>query len=512
MMRVISNLKMYKKLLLSPLVAITFLSILGAVSFLGLNDQKNVIRDIFENRFQIYQESTRIMSNIKSVHANIYQVLNLSSIDSDAKVIDELGKQQLESIKETLGLVKSVMARNLTAEEKQYYQSVLQQLTDYRAAAARTIDMASADYNLATTMMRPAVEKFKVLNQNLHGLMDLENRLSREKYDFSMRSFSNTLAIFIVVFVTAILLSLLTSILMTRFLLGMIRKMNRVVKMIAEGDLSQSLEIQAKDEIGQLAQSVNVMRMKIEQAVGKSMFISRSLSESASEQASALEETSASLNQTASMTKQNAKNTMEANQLMNESSKATEQASASMGDLTKSMKDIADASIQAQKIVKSIDEIAFQTNLLALNAAVEAARAGEAGAGFAVVAGEVRNLAIRATEAAKGTSSLIEDIINKVKSGENLVTITNRVFHDVRDTSKKVVDLVGKIAVASKEQSEGIDQINLAVNEMNGATQRNASLSEELSSAMSIFKASDGGEYASSGREHMSTSSELTIP
>jgi len=232
----------------------------------------------------------------------------------------------------------------------------------------------------------------------------------------------------------------------------------------------------------------------MDQAVGRSMGISRSLAESASRQAAALEETAVSLNQTASKAQQNAKNTIEANQLMNDGSRTTEQANVSMADLIKSMKDIADASVQAQKIVKGIDEIAFQTNLLALNAAVEAARAGEAGAGFAVVAGEVRNLAIRATDAAKGTSSLIEDIIRKVNLGENLVTVTNKAFHEVHNTSTKVVDLVASIASASKEQSEGIGEINQAVNEMNESTQRNASLSEELASAMSIFKASEVAE------------------
>jgi methyl-accepting chemotaxis protein len=482
------NLKMYKKLLVSPLVAIVFLLILGIVSYRGLEEQKSIIREIFEDRFQMYQDSAKIMSDIKSVHANIYQVLNLSSINADAKLVEELGKQQITTLQDSLNLINLVMKKNLTNEEKKYYQYCMQQVLDYKNAVIQVVDMAAADYNLATSMMKPAVGKFQILNQNLQGLMDLESKLSRQKYDYAMQSFKTTLIIFIAVFVTAILLSVLTSAFMTRFLLSTIRKVNEVVGMIAEGDLTQGLEIRARDEMGQLAQSVDTMRTNVEKAVGKSMTISHSLAESASEQAAALEETSSSLNQTASMTKQNATNTKEANQLMAASSKAADDANGSMKDLTKSMNEIADASMQAQKIVKSIDEIAFQTNLLALNAAVEAARAGEAGAGFAVVAGEVRNLAMRATEAAKGTSGLIEDIINRVNTGENHVKVTNEVFHVVHDTSKRVVLLMGRIAEASQEQSEGIDQINRAVSEMNTVTQRNASLSEELASAMSMFK------------------------
>jgi methyl-accepting chemotaxis protein len=485
------NLKMYKKLLLSPFVAIVFLLILGIVSYRGLNEQKSIIRELFENRFQMYQDSAKIMGDIKGVHANVYQVLNLSSVNADAKQIEGLGKQQINTLQESLSLINGTMNKNLTPEEKRYYQGCVQQVADYKNSVVQVVDMAAADYNLATTMMKPVVNKFQILNQTLQGLMDLENKLSRQKYDYAMQSFKTTLILFIAVFVTAILLSVLMSAFMTRFLLSTIRKVNEVVGMIAEGDLTQGLEIRARDEMGQLAQSVDTMRMKVENAVGKSMTISHSLAESASEQASALEETSASLNQTASMTKQNAANTKEANQLMATSNKAAEEANGSMKDLTKSMNEIADASMQAQKIVRSIDEIAFQTNLLALNAAVEAARAGEAGAGFAVVAGEVRNLAMRATEAAKGTSGLIDDIINRVNTGENHVKVTNEVFQVVHDTSKKVVHLMGRIADASQEQSEGIDQINRAVNEMNTVTQRNAALSEELASVMSMFKTND---------------------
>lgn len=487
MMRYFLNMKMQKKLLLAPLVAIAFLSILGVVSYKGLRDQKAAVSDIYEDRFKMYQDSATIMSNIKSVHANMYHVLNLSSIEADQTAIEDLAKQQLRALTETIGLIKRVMGKNLGTEERKYYETSMQQIVEYQNAASKVIDMATADYSLATSMMTPAVEKFKILSRNLQELMQLETELSSQKYDVSMKSFNITLMIFVAVFVTAILLSLLTSILMTRFLLAMIRKTVKVVETMAEGDLSRPLEIEAEDEIGQLARSVDTMRVKMEQAVGKSMSISTSLAESASQQAAALEETAASLTEAASATKQNAGNTIEANRLMNDGQKASELANASMADLTKSMKDIAGASVEAQKIVKNIDEIAFQTNLLALNAAVEAARAGEAGSGFAVVAGEVRNLAMRATEAAKGTSGLITDIIAKVKLGENLVASTNSSFLQVHDTSTRVVDLMGKVAMASKEQSEGIDEIDQAVKELNVVTLRNTSLAEELASAMSIF-------------------------
>ncbi|MBW1707788.1 MAG: hypothetical protein JRJ86_21950, partial [Deltaproteobacteria bacterium] len=155
----------------------------------------------------------------------------------------------------------------------------------------------------------------------------------------------------------------------------------------------------------------------------------------------------------------------------------------SMGELTTSIEEISKASEETQKIIKTIDEIAFQTNLLALNAAVEAARAGEAGAGFAVVAEEVRNLALRSAEAAKGTAELIEGTVKKVKDGSELVTTTNEAFTEVATSASKVGELVGEIAAASNEQAQGIDQVNKAVTEMDKVTQQNAANAEESASA-----------------------------
>jgi methyl-accepting chemotaxis protein len=212
------------------------------------------------------------------------------------------------------------------------------------------------------------------------------------------------------------------------------------------------------------------------------------LSDSSSQQAASIEETSASLDEMASMTRRNADNTSEANNLMVTVREAIEKSNKAMTELTRSMTDIARASEETQKIIKNIDEVAFQTNLLALNAAVEAARAGEAGAGFAVVADEVRNLALRATDSAKNTANLIQDIVNKVRGGEKLVSVTNDAFGSVISSAKKVQELMEEIAAASKEQSDGIHQINGAVAEMNRVTQQNAANAEELASVMATFR------------------------
>ncbi len=252
-----------------------------------------------------------------------------------------------------------------------------------------------------------------------------------------------------------------------------------VLIVIAIVFFARSISTPIKKAVEQMTEAADHVSSASSQVSSSSQLVA----EGASEQASALEETSSSLEEMSSMTKQNAGNAAQADSLMKEANQVVQRANESMESLTRSMKEITTASEETSKIIKTIDEIAFQTNLLALNAAVEAARAGDAGAGFAVVADEVRNLAMRAADAAKNTAGLIDGTVKKIKNGADLVTKTNEAFAGVSASASKVGELVGEIAAACQEQSQGIEQVNKAVLEMNKVVQQTASTSEESAAA-----------------------------
>ena len=245
-----------------------------------------------------------------------------------------------------------------------------------------------------------------------------------------------------------------------------------------------------KDNINEMLDSMSnalgqagIASEQVGTASGQVSSSSQALAEGSSEQAASLEETASSLEEMASMVNQNSANANQANTLMKEANQVVDKAKGSMAEVNKAMGDISHASQETQKIIKTIDEIAFQTNLLALNAAVEAARAGEAGAGFAVVADEVRNLAMRAADAAKNTADLIEGTVKKVDNGAGLVKTTDEAFEEVATAAAKVGELVSEISAASDEQSKGIEEVNKAVAEMDKVTQQNAATAEETASA-----------------------------
>jgi methyl-accepting chemotaxis protein len=239
------------------------------------------------------------------------------------------------------------------------------------------------------------------------------------------------------------------------------------------GKLSKTL-LKLDVDLNDRSNSVQKLANKLTQTAAE-------LASGAFNNSASLQQTSATLEELSTMTAKNASNSQEADQLMRTASDSVKRAQASMDNVIEAMKGMSDSGREIGKIIKSIDEIAFQTNLLALNAAVEAARAGEAGSGFAVVAEEVRNLAIRSADAAKNTAKLIETTINSINAGSKIVNDTAHSFLVVTENSTKVAALIGEVAEASKEQSLGITQISKAMGEIDRVTQINAASAQQSS-------------------------------
>jgi methyl-accepting chemotaxis protein len=285
---------------------------------------------------------------------------------------------------------------------------------------------------------------------------------------------------------------------------GVARRMQVTVELlarVADGDLSERLDVDVDDEIGTMAKALNRAFDSVSSVLGRVQSAAlelsstaTSLSESAEQissgaqqQASSLEETAASLEEITATVRQSSGNAQQASQLAESSRDVATKGGGVVTEAVTAMTEVTRSSRRIGDIITTIDEIALQTNLLALNAAVEAARAGEQGRGFAVVAAEVGSLAQRSAAAAKEVKSLIEDTLERVELGHSLVGRSGEALTEIITSVKRVTDIVGEIASASREQSAGVEQVNQAVTQMDQVTQNNAVQTDELSQTASAL-------------------------
>ncbi|MDR6536843.1 methyl-accepting chemotaxis protein [Variovorax soli] len=271
----------------------------------------------------------------------------------------------------------------------------------------------------------------------------------------------------------------------------------QVAQTVAAGDLRSEVVVKSRDETGLLMQALQGMNANLARVVGEVRegtetiatasgqiaMGNQDLSSRTEEQASSLQQTAASMEELTSTVKQNADNARQANQLALSACEVAVKGGGMVSQVVDTMASIHASSKKIVDIIGVIDGIAFQTNILALNAAVEAARAGEQGKGFAVVASEVRSLAQRSAAAAKEIKTLIDDSAGKVDAGTALVGETGKTMEEIVGSIRRVTDIVGEISAASHEQTQGIEQINQAITQMDQVTQQNAALVEEAAAA-----------------------------
>jgi methyl-accepting chemotaxis protein I, serine sensor receptor len=472
--------------------------VMVAVGVLGLSGTKNSnghLDALFANRFM----PTGWVGTIESHEREVLEKAEDAVIRQDAAGVGVALGLLADRTTKVQELMQKLQATELTDRERTFVNDFARNGNDVMAALQDALQAAQAGkFDKAESALieraRPTYEK---LNATGDALLETQISVAQQMRNDAEKAFKRNSAIIVGAIVIGLSLAAFLSFLLLRSILGALSAAVSIADRIAHGELGNHIRTGSGDELGQLLNSLQRMDAKLVEIVGEvrgsadavgsaARQLSHGnddLSQRTQEQAAALEETASSMEQMTATVKQNADNARQANQLAvgareqaERGGSVVQRAIGAMGEINASSRKIAD-------IISVIDEIAFQTNLLALNAAVEAARAGEQGRGFAVVATEVRNLAQRSASAAKEIKGLINDSVDKVKVGSELVDESGKTLSQIMESVRKVTDIVAEIAAASEEQSAGIEQVNNAVTQMDNVTQQNAAVVEQASSA-----------------------------
>ncbi|NYT35517.1 HAMP domain-containing protein [Allopusillimonas soli] len=347
------------------------------------------------------------------------------------------------------------------------------------------------------------IPRSETFEEALHALQKHIDQAHQAYFNQSEADFRQALVAIGVAVLAGILLMLVMRVIFGRAVLRPLRDAGRHFDRIASGDLTQRIEVRSRNEIGALFDALKRMQESLTNTVGtvrqgveeitlgsREIYMGNTdLSSRTEQQAASLQQTAASMEELASTVRQNTDNAAQADLLAKGASEVAQRGGSAVADVVHTMKDISTSSGKMAEIVGVIDGIAFQTNILALNAAVEAARAGEQGKGFAVVAGEVRSLAQRSAQAAKEIKVLIEASQSKVQAGAQQAGQAGEIMREVVESVQGVTTIMGEISSASREQSDGIGQVNQAVTEMDSVVQQNAALVEEAAAAAGSLQA-----------------------
>ena len=434
----------------------------------------------------------------RNVHTGIRRTSAIAK-STDPSMAQFFKADQDESSRTSAILQKGVEEHMNTDKEKALFKAILDTRQIYLEGREKVVALKKADkpeeanQALEQIFMPASVSYVKKIEELL--------TLQRQQIDQTAADIESTYEtsriLLIVLSVIATCLSVTCAWLITHSIKTPLIEATNVAKKMAQGDLSHTVNIQRQDEIGELMEAINGISVGLSHVISDVRQGTETINIAASEiasgnadlsartesQASSLEETASSMEELTSTVKQNADNARQANQLVVTATGVAMKGGDVVEQVVKTMGSIRESSNKIVDIISVIDGIAFQTNILALNAAVEAARAGEQGRGFAVVASEVGNLAQRSASAAKEIKTLIDNSVNQVVHGGKLVDSAGETMKEIVTSVQHVADIMSEITSASQEQSSGIEQVNIAINEMDEMTQQNAALVEEAAAA-----------------------------
>jgi methyl-accepting chemotaxis protein len=485
-------------------LVLALLAIVAAIGVFRLQNVGEATQDMVQRSLVKERLAANWLLNTSNNSVRTFALLK----SNDAEVQDYLQK----NITQTSALIsetqKKLEAMLDTPEEQAISAGIKQRRSDYVGLRNTILKLKGEGKmdeakQLTDQKLIPMLEAY---DASIRGMLAHQGeRIDRaaESVDALYRSGRVNV---IVLAVLALALGAVLAWLLTRSITRPLNEAVQVAQTVAAGDLRSEVTVKTRDETGLLMQALQGMNASLARVVGEvrsgtdtiaaaSTEIAtgnQDLSTRTEEQASSLQQTAASMEELTSTVRQNADNARQASQLAVSASEVAMKGGEVVSQVVDTMGSIHASSQKIVDIIGVIDGIAFQTNILALNAAVEAARAGEQGKGFAVVAAEVRSLAQRSAAAAKEIKALIDDSAGKVDAGAALVGEAGRTMQEVVASVKRVTDIIGEITAASHEQTQGIEQINQAITQMDQVTQQNAALVEEAAAAAQSMQAQTG--------------------
>lgn len=553
------NMKISAKLIIGFVLVALIAAVVGIIAIVNIQEMNSLNKEMYELHTSTMDDMAIVLANYQQERAIIRDMLILEDEELRQSKMDTLTQLDLQTDESM-----EIFDAGIKSEEmRAHFETLEKAISEFRIYRDNIIELSeNGQVEKATeSLYSDGVAINEAMQTSGTDILNLKVQQSKESADTNSQLAQSATTTMVIIIVVGVIISLGLGLFISRIISKPINEMVLAANKLAEGDVAVNVAANTKDEVGKLAESfgrmitnirsqvnvveriaagdltveVNVrseqdlLNKKLAEMVAKNNEVlgniasaseqvaagsrqvsdsSIALSQGATEQASSIEQLTASLEEISSQTKLNAQNANQANELAEVAKSNALKGNSQMKEMQKAMEEINESSTNISKIIKVIDEIAFQTNILALNAAVEAARAGQHGKGFAVVAEEVRNLAARSANAAKETTDMISGSISKVAAGTKIADETAEALNKIVEDVAKAADLVGDIAIASNEQATGIAQINQGIMQVSQVVQTNsatseesAAASEELSSQAELLKSSVSKYTLKAGRQ-----------